>query len=120
MISSATFPSYFLKERTSADEVYMELDLRIFCEHFAKPLGIKKRFVGSEPFSEITAAYNLQMKKILPQYGMELIQLERVGGSVPISASEVRRLILSGDLTEAEKLVPGTSVPYLRKKVQNV
>ena len=49
MISAATFPTYFLKDQGRAAECSAELDLKIFAEHFARPLSISSRFIGEEP-----------------------------------------------------------------------
>ncbi|MGN0625796.1 MAG: [citrate (pro-3S)-lyase] ligase, partial [Oscillospiraceae bacterium] len=61
LISSAVFPTYFIKDKSKAADANCELDIRIFCEFFAKELGITKRFVGSEPFCPVTNAYNQAM-----------------------------------------------------------
>ena len=71
MISAATFPTYFLKDQSRAAECSTELDLKIFAEHFARPLGITRRFVGEEPFCPVTRAYNRQMLKLLPTWGIQ-------------------------------------------------
>lgn len=94
MISSATFPTYFLKDQAQAGEVNCKLDLQIFCEYFVPTLGINTRFVGTEPTCQVTASYNQCMKEILPTYGVEVIEIPRkeVDGQV-ISASYVRNII---------------------------
>ncbi|OQB23564.1 MAG: (Citrate (pro-3S)-lyase) ligase [Firmicutes bacterium ADurb.Bin182] len=106
IISSATFPTYFLKESVKPDEVNGTLDLTLFAKRIAKPLGITVRFVGTEPFCPTTARYNLLMKKILPRYGIEVVELERKD---QISASKVRKLMAEGKLEEIKKLVPETT-----------
>ena len=47
MISKATFPSYFLKDRGIVDQCHTALDLIIFRDHVAPALGITHRFVGT-------------------------------------------------------------------------
>jgi [citrate (pro-3S)-lyase] ligase len=49
LISSATFPSYFMKETVKSARINCELDLTVFSDCFAAPLGITIRFVGTEP-----------------------------------------------------------------------
>lgn len=116
LISSAVFPTYFIKEKSKADDANCELDIRVFCEYFAKELGIKKRFVGTEPDCKVTNAYNAKLKELLPQYGIELIEIERKEqNSVPISASTVRRLLHQGNMADIGQLVPQTTYAYLKK-----
>ena len=55
LISHATFPDYFLKDKASGSEKAVELDLKIFGKYYQKTFGITHRFVGEEPFSKITA-----------------------------------------------------------------
>lgn len=106
IISSATFPKYFLKEHAKPDEANGTLDLTLFAERIAKPLGITVRFVGTEPFCQTTSAYNRLMKRVLPRYGIEVAELERKDS---ISASKVRKLMEEGNTEEIKKLVPETT-----------
>lgn len=116
LISSAVFPTYFIKEKSKADDANCELDIRIFCEYFAKGLGITKRFVGTEPNCGVTGAYNTKMKELLPQYGVELIEIERKQlDGMPISASTVRLLLHEGNMAAVKKLVPVTTFAYLQQ-----
>ncbi|MFV0497920.1 MAG: [citrate (pro-3S)-lyase] ligase [Candidatus Fimivivens sp.] len=117
LISSAVFPSYFIKEKAKAEDANGELDIRIFCEYFAKGLGITKRFVGTEPGCGVTHAYNDKLKVLLPQYGIALIEVERKQcEGMPISASAVRSLLHAGDLAAVAKLVPTTTLAYLKQQ----
>lgn len=113
MISHATFPTYFLKDREHARAANAELDLVLFSERIAPALGITKRFVGTEPFSPLTREYNELMKAVLPRYGVEVVELERSGG---ISATLVRKAIIEGDPGAAKALVPETTFNYIMKK----
>lgn len=120
MISAATFPTYFLPDRDSADAVRCGLDVEIFAGHIAPALGISRRYVGSEPFSAMTAQYNRALADALPSRGVELVEiprLEREGQAV--SASRVRALLREGDLAAIKPLVPPTTYEYL-KKLQEV
>jgi [citrate (pro-3S)-lyase] ligase len=114
LVSSATFPDYFLKDKARSREVNTALDLTVFGERFAKPLGITKRFVGTEPFDPVTSAYNRQMKEILPNFGVEIVELPRkeIGG-MPVSASRVRALLDRGDFAAIKPLVPETTFRFL-------
>lgn len=114
IISSATFPTYFLKKEDDMLLEYVKLDVTVTAEHFCKKLGIKKRFVGEEPYCQVTARYNDAMKAILPDYGVELIQIPRKEwDGKAISASRVREYIKNDKLEELKELVPGTTYEYL-------
>lgn len=107
IVSPASFPDYFIKDRRKAEDINCSLDLELFAERIAAPLGITKRFVGSEPLCPVTAKYNRQMKQRLGQSGIEVVEIERLcqnGG--PISAGRVRRLLEQGKTAQAEALVP--------------
>ena len=115
LISSATFPTYFIKEKERAEAIRCELDIAVFAECFARELCITKRFVGTEPFCAVTRAYNEQMKLLLPRYGIELIELARMEvGGLGVSASRVRALLHEGRLEETRPLVPPTTFSYLK------
>ena len=58
-----------------------------------------------------TRAYNARMKELLPQAGIELIEIERKDG---ISASKVRALMQAGDLAGVRALVPDTTYAYIK------
>ena len=116
-VSRATFPSYFLKDR--CDEALAcaqtELDLALFAGLFVPALGISRRFVGTEPFSRTTALYNEQMKRLLPQFGVEVQEFARTAGSgaMPISASRVRKAVAEGDSALLKQLLPQTTLDFL-------
>lgn len=117
LISSATFPTYFLKERDNKEEIHCLLDIEIFSKYFGKELNISKRFVGTEPLSPLTHSYNQALKKYLPQNGIEVVEIPRIEyDSLPISASKVRELFLSKKFKELEKEVPKTTYDYITKE----
>jgi [citrate (pro-3S)-lyase] ligase len=123
LISAATFPDYFLRKddpTVTATDVNAELDLRIFAEHFAAPLGITRRFVGTEPFSAVTAAYNRVMHRVLPPLGVEVVEVARKTDEAgeAISASRVRELIAGGDVAGALALVPEAVKAHWENYVQ--
>lgn len=118
MVSSATFPTYFIKDKARVDSIYCELDIRLFGEKIAPALGVHRRFVGSEPYCSVTRFYNEQMKLLLPRYGVELIELPRCEeGGAAISASRVRALWEQRKLSELRPLVPETTYEYLSQAV---
>ncbi|MGE4585332.1 MAG: [citrate (pro-3S)-lyase] ligase [Sphaerochaeta sp.] len=113
LVSSATFPTYFLPKDTVA-EANAGLDIRIFIDYFAKELKITKRFLGTEPLSPITDSYNREMLALLPSEGVEVIVLQRkeTQGEV-ISASRVRALMQQGNVEQVRPLVPDSTYQYL-------
>ena len=117
MVSSSTFPSYFLKDQAQAPAVHCELDIRLFGEKIAPALNITRRYVGTEPFCPVTSQYNERMKALLPQYGIELVEIARkeISGG-PVSASRVRELIRQGNDHELAALLPPSTLHALREK----
>jgi [citrate (pro-3S)-lyase] ligase len=122
MISKATFPSYFLKDRGIVDQCHTALDLLIFRCHVAPALGITHRFVGTEPFCPVTNKYNADMKHWLmdvplPVPPVAVVEIERKAQSGrAISASEVRRCLRSDDFEVMANLVPQATIDLLRAK----
>ncbi len=118
LISAATFPDYFLKDRARVDSVKCELDLMIFARCFAHPLGITRRFVGTEPFSAVTRFYNETMKTFLPPFGIEVTEISRREEcGAPVSATRVRDLLAREgvDSDELARLVPSTTLDVIRR-----
>ena len=113
LISSATFPTYFLKEREKAEQVHCLLDIEIFCNYYAPKFGITHRFVGTEPLSPMTAQYNEALKQHLPQKGIQLVEVPRLEVDVPVSASAVRKAIAEQDPETLDKMLPKTTRNYL-------
>ena len=91
LISSVTFPTYFIKEKARAEDVRCALDLTVFADVFAKEMGITVRYVGTEPLDPVTARYNEIMKEMLPPKGIEVVEVPRltVNGEI-VSATKVR------------------------------
>lgn len=116
LISSATFPTYFLKEREKAGVIQCRLDIEIFKNYFVPKFGIKRRYVGTEPLSPMTNLYNQALQAYLPEAGIELREIPRteLDGN-PVSASAVRALLEAGDLTALRELVPQTTWDYLNQ-----
>lgn len=114
MISSSTFPSYFIKDQEDVILAQARLDLRVFTA-IAKELGIVARYVGEEPFSQVTAAYNRVMKEELPKAGIQCVEIPRKEQEgTPVSASRVRQLIHDGRMEEIRPLVPETTWQFFR------
>ena len=118
LISSATFPTYFLKDRDQADRIHCQLDVEIFARHFAPAFSITTRFVGTEPLSPLTQQYNEILKSQLPSRGIGVEEIPRLTqGDVPVSASAVRAALKAGDRQAVKNLVPQTTFSYLEDKL---
>lgn len=109
LVSYSTFPAYFIRDEQKAERARGELDLTLFGKRIAPALHISRRFVGSEPFSPLTRQYNLQMQRILPEYGIQVTELARYKG---ISASAVRSAISNGRFDDIRALVPPCVYAY--------
>ena len=118
IISSLTFPEYFMKDYVKEKEFDVSGDVRTFCGMIAPRLGITVRFVGEEPLDPVTNRYNECMKQILPEYGMTLCEVPRLAieGRGVVNATEVRRLMETGDETALRSLVPESTMKVLKDK----
>ena len=71
---------------------------------------MRRRFFGTEPACETTRAYNEGMRRVLPRFGIEPVEIARKeAGGAPISASRVR-----ADLAALDDLVPAATAAFLR------
>lgn len=112
IISSATFPSYFLRDEAAVIEGHARLDLAVFTK-IAAVLDITVRYVGEEPASQVTGLYNQIMRTQLPKAGIGCVVVpRREAGGIPISASTVRQLLKRGDVDALQELVPPATYAY--------
>ena len=112
IISSATFPSYFQRDREAVIESHALLDLTVFTR-IAQAMNITRRYVGEEPNSLVTGIYNEIMQKKLPEKGIECIIIPRLQSEgKAISASTVRQAIKDGNWDALKELVPKTTLDY--------
>ena len=118
IISKATFPTYFIKDKGQIDSLFTELDLNIFRNHLAPQLGVTHRFVGEEPLCIVTNEYNSQMKKLLTRESeapaIEVVELKRKAyEGEPISASRLRKLMQENDLETIRYLTPPSTFAFI-------
>ncbi|WP_051208031.1 adenylyltransferase/cytidyltransferase family protein [Butyrivibrio sp. AE3006] len=106
IISKETFEQYFDKEYDVDYVEDMEYDLRVFCEVVCKYFNIIVRFVGEEPFDKVTSKYNETMKKLLPEYGIEVVEIPRVKSNDNIVSATRVRAVLDNCFEELEALMP--------------
>ena len=116
IISAITFKAYFEKGEKQDVVVDTSQDLDIFGKYIAPALDLKVRFAGQEPLDNITRQYNNSMQIKLPQYGIKFVEIPRRewSGEV-ISASRVRKLLEISDFDTIAKIVPETTLAYLKK-----
>lgn len=92
-VSSLTFPSYFTKEEDLA-AAHATIDAEIFASRIGPALGADIRFVGSEPFSQVTNVYNQTLKNRLPRSGIRVEEIPRLTSEgTPVSATRVRAIL---------------------------
>lgn len=118
ILSHITFPEYFGKVQSEDLEIDIEYDIRLWGECVASVLGIEYRFVGEEKEDTVTAAYNAAMKRILPDYSVNVIEFPRkeIRGHC-ISASYVRELLEQGDVEAALSFVPLSTRKVIEKQL---
>ena len=118
LISSATFPKYFLKDKETAQREHYVLDLAVFTKWFVPHFGITHRFAGTEPTCAVTGGYNRAMADILPQAGVEFVEIPRKQEQdAAISASTVRKEMAAGNLDALQKLVPEATYRCIANKI---
>lgn len=117
MISSITFPEYFQKEDKQEVVIDASLDIEVFAQYIAPSLGITVRFAGEEPFDMVTKQYNELMKRVLPDYGIEFIEIKRKtienDEENVISASNVRKFMKTGQWDMVKQVVPEATYNFL-------
>ena len=114
LISSATFPTYFLKEQAAKEQIHCLLDIETFCQYYVPKFGISRRYVGTEPFCNTTNQYNEALATYLPEHGITLHQVERLQeDNTPVSATAVRKHLQEGNFEALKHLLPQTTFDYL-------
>ena len=115
LISSTVFPSYFQKSENATITSQALLDTAIF-SRIAHALAITHRYVGDEPFSQVTAIYNSIMGKQLATSGITLHTVPRLTDESghPISASAVRQALSTDNWSTVRSMVPPTTYRFLQ------
>ena len=116
IISSLTFPEYFVKGEQQGAIIDPSADVELFGLYIAPALGISIRFAGTEPNDTVTRQYNEYMSRLLPKYNIKFNEIQRIEiDREPISASQVRKLLGDRNFEQIEKLVPHSTLDYLRR-----
>ncbi len=113
-ISQFTFPTYFLKNLDDAADTHITLDLSLFASRIAPSLKAEVRFVGSEPTDLLTCRYNELMHGQLEKLGISVVEFQRkeLDGAA-VSASQLRKSLDEGSLSQSARLAYSTTVPYI-------
>lgn len=113
MVSSATFPAYFLQSPKDLIDTQTEIDARVFKNIIAPKLNITRRYLGKEPISITTHYYNVSLAHELgPDIEVIITPRYQVEGQL-VTATQVRKDIKEGNLTEIAKFVPKTTYDYI-------
>ncbi len=116
ILSNATMPEYFTKEKSPNQIVCSVDDIEIFGAEIAPLFFITKRFVGEEPVDLVTRQYNEGMKRVLPKYGVELVEIPRLEMfNEVVSASRVRKHLLERNYDKMYELMPKEAADYILK-----
>ena len=120
LISSATFPAYFLKDHATEKATIAQatLDAQLFKEKIAPILAIKSRFVGEEPYSKVTEIYNETLKKVFGEsLSLIIIPRKRIKNEA-ISATKVRRALKEADDETLQAYLPASTYNYIKNHIQ--
>ena len=125
IVSHATFPQYFIKDKDQVNQQASAVDALMFRQYIAPSLGISVRYVGTEPIDETTRMYNCVLKEYLESPSgttspVKLREIKRIeyNGSV-ISASRVRALMQARNTQDMEALVPQSTYEFIEKRLMN-
>lgn len=117
IISTVTFPGYFMKDNPKEAVLDSSQDVETFAKSIAPHFDVSVRFVGEEPIDIVTRRYNDTLEKILPQYGIRFVEIPRkTSGDAVISASRVRAALKEKDFGSISRIVPPTTFEYLKNR----
>lgn len=121
--SDATFTEYFQRSSGQAQRITISTtyDLVVFAKYIVPFLGITKRFIAEEPIDRVTRQYNEDMKKVLPEFGVDVVEIRRMAaadGEI-ISASKVREMYAVREFEKMKEVLPESTYEYLVKHADN-
>ena len=116
LISTSTFPSYFIKNEPDVIRAQAKLDGSIFIQ-IAKELGINKRYLGTEIPGSTTHIYNQILIDLLTKNGIEIELVDRIKNEGEnISASKVREFIKNDKIEDTKPLLPNSTYNFIRSE----
>lgn len=117
IISTLTFPEYFVKDQLQKVTINPSKDVEIFGREIAPMLNITYRFLGEEPLDKVTSQYNTLLKEQLKWFNIQVIEIPRKStNNVLISASLVRKLINAHNIEATQNLLPPSTYNFIEKK----
>lgn len=114
MVSYTTFPAYFVADTSKIATYQATLDATLFKHQIARPLNITTRYVGTEPYSPTTNAYNQALNAVLPPE-VAVVEVDRVKnqhGDI-VSATKVRAAIAADDQALAVQFLPPATAAFV-------
>lgn len=115
--SKMTFPAYFEKDKNITEAYVATIQEHVFFARFIAPIGnITARFVGTEEGDRTTSQYNRDMKRVLPAFGIDLVEIERLrkDGIGEIRAGRIREAYMKNELENVVDMIPATTYDYLK------
>ncbi|MCL2058550.1 MAG: hypothetical protein FWH01_05760 [Oscillospiraceae bacterium] len=117
VVTQKTIEAYHLSrdKRNAASGAASELE--IFARYITNALNITAFFTGEkQPDDSIALQYDAAMRAVLPRYGVayQVIPMREYAGTT-ISATWVRSLLREQRFTEIERLVPASTLTYLKE-----
>lgn len=114
ILSRNNFPEFFSKRNDGAVAFNVEYDIKVFADYIAEPLHITHRFVAEEHKNKLIKAHIEAMRRILPQKGINYVEIPRmVSGEESVKSSTVCKSLKKGEYDKAFDLLPGTTQKYL-------
>ena len=130
MVNVVVVPSerYVLQNDIMSDKdkrkgLYVELDIiddfEVFMDNVVKEFDIKIRFANNEQSNPYMRKYNEYIKSVLCKNDIKFIEIPRktIGDKV-ICGGLVRKYLKEKNFDEIKKLVPDTTLEYLKKTVK--
>lgn len=112
IISNSTFPSYFLKDEETVIRTQAALDIELFVK-IARRLNVTSRYVGEEPYSQVTRIYNEVMLDRLNRAGIHCNVIPRLEiDNEVISASKIRLALKQDNLVAVKAMVPAATYAF--------
>lgn len=115
--SKVTFPAYFENEKNTTDaNISTILDSVFFARYIAPAGNITVRFVGTEDGDKTTFQYNRDMKRVLPLFGIDVIEIERLRKKDmhEVRAGIIRDAYRRGAIDMVSDMLPLTTYYHLK------
>ena len=114
IVSHMTFPAYFLRKEEKS-RAHALLGCTLYGEYIVPALNITHRYIRKEPGSDHDSVYNSVVKEVLPEYGVEIQEVDNlmINGKY-MSASLLRELVHKDDWDNIEIMVAPATFDFLK------